>query len=155
MIRLAAGCAFAALAALAQAQQGSSLSQGVAALRSGKYTEAVEALQRAAAESPADVSVHLYLATAYMRQYVPGAQTPQNLDLANRAVQEFQTVLGIQPDNIQALQSIASLYFQRAQGAPARDRVRELDEAARCYDRILAAHPEDAIAHYSLGVIAW
>ena len=36
-----------------------------------------------------------------------------------------------------------------------RARIQKLDEAQRLYERIAAANPENAEAHYSLGMIAW
>jgi Flp pilus assembly protein TadD len=47
-----------------------SLNQGVQAFRSARYPDAVLAFQRAVDLDPSSLNARLYLATAYMQQYV-------------------------------------------------------------------------------------
>src|SRR5690242_17915308 len=75
------------------------LNTGVAAYKSARYQEAVEAFRKAVDLNPNDVTAHLYLATSYMSQYIPGAESPENLDLARRAEAEFQLVLRLEPND--------------------------------------------------------
>ncbi len=56
----------------------------------------------------------LYLATAYMSQYIPGAISPENVQLAKEAKEEFQKVLEKNPSDTTALASLASLSYQQA-----------------------------------------
>src|SRR5215472_2920959 len=82
------------------------LKQGVEAYKSARYQEAVEAFQKAVELNPNDVTAHLYLATAWMSQYIPGAESPENLGVARKAEDEFNLVLGLEPYNKVALASL-------------------------------------------------
>lgn len=76
--------------------------------------------------------------------------------MRDSAEREFQAVLGLQPDNLMAIQSLASLQYMDAQSrANPTEKVGLLDEAAQWYQKIVVAHPANKEAYYSLGVIAW
>lgn len=120
------------------------------------FAQTPEELQKAVNLNPRDVRARLQLGIAYMSQYIPGADTPQNQDLARRAEAEFQQVLQTEPKNIAALQALASLSYQQAQGRRSEtDRLRHLENAERWYQQLAEAHPSNKVAYYSLGVIAW
>jgi tetratricopeptide (TPR) repeat protein len=132
------------------------LNRGVEAYKSARYQEAVEDFQKSVDLNPNEVSPHLYLATAWMNQYIPGAGSPQNLDIQHNAETEFNRVLQLDPKNLKALQSLASLSYQEAQGMQNEDeKFRKLDEAAAWYQRVLTVDPRDKEAYYSMGVIDW
>ncbi|HWR54805.1 MAG TPA: tetratricopeptide repeat protein [Bryobacteraceae bacterium] len=132
------------------------VNKGVQAFKSAQYAEAVAAFQNAVRLKPTDVTAHLYLGTAWMSQYIPGADTPENLAAVAGATAEFQTVLQLDPKNSVALQSLASLVYFEAGGIqdPAGKQAK-LDEAQSWYERLLVVDPKVKEAHYSLGVIAW
>jgi tetratricopeptide (TPR) repeat protein len=117
----------------------------VAAYKNARYPEAVEFFKRAAELDPSFKTAHLYLATAYMSQYIPGAESPENVRLAESAHDEFQVVLKLDPKDEIATASIASLYFNQ----------RKLDEAKDWNKRLVVINPENKEAYYTLGVIAW
>lgn len=132
------------------------LNRGIEAYKSARYPEAVEDFRKAVYLRPNDVTSHLYLATAWMTQYIPGAVSPENLDLQHKAYAEFNLVLQLDPKNVTALASLASLTYQEAQGMPDLDeKLRKLDEAASWYQRVVAVDPRNKAAYYSLGVIDW
>jgi TonB family protein len=132
------------------------INQGVRDYKSARYAEAVEAFQRAVDLNPGDVTARLYLATALMSQYIPGAESPENLDLAAKAETEFRRVLDLKPNDTTALASLASLMYQQAQGMPdPENKMRKLDESASWYDKLITVDPRNKEAHYSLGVIDW
>jgi len=132
------------------------LSQGVQAYKSGRYAEAADAFQKVVNLDPTDVTARLYLATALMSQYIPGAVSPENREFAQRAKAEFREVLRLEPNNEIAINSLASLSYQEAQGMPdLSQKIPKLDEAAAWYQRALAIDPRDKEAYYSLGVIDW
>src|SRR5271157_5979839 len=85
------------------------LNQGVAAFKAARYGEAIAAFQKAADLEPESVVAHLYLGTAYMQQYIPGAVSPANSDMGFRAESEFQRVLTLDASNKVAVASMASL----------------------------------------------
>src|SRR4029079_4681981 len=69
------------------------LNQGVAAFKNAKYNEAVEHVKQAISLAPTYDVAQLYLATAYMSQWIPGAESPENLRMAQMAVDGFMKVL--------------------------------------------------------------
>src|SRR5450755_439599 len=142
----------AAVAALAVASTGcdklkarDNLNRGVQAYKNAKYPEAIDYFQKAVQLDPSFKTTHLYLATAYMTQYIPGADSPDNVRLAESAYNEFQTVLKLDPKDTLATASIASLYFNQ----------KKLDDAAEWNKKLIAIDPGNKAAYYTLGVIAW
>jgi Tfp pilus assembly protein PilF len=132
------------------------LNKGVQAFKNAKYPDAVSFFKRAIELDPSFPTARLYLATAYMMQYIPGAESAENLDMANNALKEFEQVLSTDPTNETAIESIASLHFMRSQGAPKlEDKLARLADAETWYKRMTQAHPQRKEAWYSLGVIAW
>lgn len=132
------------------------LNKGVQAFKGAKYAEAVEFFKTAIELDPEYPTARLYLATAYMSQYIPGAESPENLAYAKNALDSFQLVLETDPTNAQAIESIASLYFLRQQGAAKmEDKIALLGEAEKWYKRLTEVEPTRKEAWYSLGVIAW
>jgi TonB family protein len=132
------------------------LNRGVREYKNARYPDAVDAFQKAVDLNPNEVTPRLYLATAWMSQYIPGAESPENLDIAGKAETEFNQVLHLDPNNSVALKSIASLMYQEAQGKPNMTaKVRKLDEAASWYEKLLVVDPRDREAYYSIAVIDW
>jgi tetratricopeptide (TPR) repeat protein len=98
----------------------------------------------------------LYLATAYMSQYIPGAESPENQQNAQAAEQEFLKVLEKDPKNTVAISSLASLHYNQAQGnQPMEKKMQQLEEAKKWYTRLAEVEPNNKEAYYSLGVITW
>ena len=135
-----------ALAGVAPAQDSRTLlNQGVAAFKSAQYAEAVQWFQKAVDADPSFVTAHLYLGTAFMQQYVPGNEAPDNRAFAESALREFQKVLDLDASNRVAAASIASIYVNQKQW----------DQAQQWYQKLTVMDPADATAFYSLGFIAW
>jgi tetratricopeptide (TPR) repeat protein len=132
------------------------LNRGVQAYKSARYADAVDFFKEAVALDPANLNGRLYLATAYMSQYIPGAESPENLQVAKQAKEEFLKVLDKDANDKTALASLASLSYQQAQGMPDLDaKLKKLDEAKEWYLKLIAADPQNKEAFYSLGVIDW
>lgn len=121
------------------------LNKGVEAFKTAHYEDAIAHFQQATALDPTLPMARLYLATAYAQQVVPNLQTPENLKDANMAIQNFQKVLDQDPNNINALKGIASLYLNTEQ----------FDKAKEYQNKVLAIDPSDATAEYTIGVIDW
>jgi len=121
------------------------LGQGVQAFKSAQYPQAVERFKTAVQLDPTFPTARLYLATAYMMQYVPGAESPENMQMAGAAQDQFQKVLDQNPNNELAIASIASLYFNE----------KKLDDAKQWYEKLVSVNPKNKEAYYTLGVIAW
>jgi tetratricopeptide (TPR) repeat protein len=132
------------------------LNHGVQAYKGAHYTEAVDYFKTAVQLDPDNSVPRLYLATAYMSQYIPGAESPENLQLAKEAKEEFLKVLEKTPSDTTALASLASLNYQQAQGMPDLDqKLKKLDEAKEWYLKLIAADPQNKEGFYSLAVIDW
>jgi tetratricopeptide (TPR) repeat protein len=121
------------------------LNKGAQAFRNAQYAEAVEHFKTAVELDPTFPVARLYLATAYMQQYIPGAESPENAQMAKAAYDNFMKVLEQDPKNTVALASIASLYLNQ----------KKWDDAQQWYEKLIAVDPNNADAYYSLGFIAW
>jgi Tfp pilus assembly protein PilF len=121
------------------------LNKGVQAFKNAQYPQAVERFKTAVELDPQFATARLYLATAYMQQYIPGADSPENNQFADAARDQFQKVLQQDPKNSLAIASIASLYFNE----------KKLDDAKKWNERLISVDPKNKEAYYTLGVIAW
>lgn len=131
------------------------INKGIAAFRNAKYGDAVELFKQAAALDPDNPNARLYLATSYMSQWIPGAESPENLAFASMAKEEFLKVLEKDKNNTTALASLASLAYNQASSLTPEKKAEKFDEAAKWYKQLIEADPKNKEAYYSLGVIAW
>ncbi len=141
--------AVAALAVLGtscrQLQSRDQLNKGVQAFKNAQYPEAVESFKRAVELDPGFAAARLYLATAYMQQYIPGAESPENDQMAQAAHDQFMKVLEQNPKDKVALASIASLYLNQ----------KKWDDAQQWYEKLISVDPNNVDAYYSIGFITW
>lgn len=131
------------------------LNEGIAAFKNAHYREAVELFQKAVDLQPNDAKPHLYLATAYMSQWIPGADSPENNAYARSAETEFKRVLELDGNDKTALASLGSLAYNEAVPLKGEEKVRKLDEAMDWNQRLAAVDPTNKEAPYTMGVIAW
>jgi hypothetical protein len=132
------------------------LNKGVGAFKNAKYSDAVNFFTSAVTLDPNYTTARLYLATAYMSQYIPGAESPENTGYWKNALDQFQKVLEQSPKDTTALESIASLYIQSSQGVnDLTIKNQRLDEAASWYKKLSEADPTNKTAYYSQGFIVW
>ena len=80
-----------------------------------------------------------------MQQFIPGAESPGNLRIAEAAQSHFLRALDLAPSNKVALASLASLALNQ----------KKWDEAQQWYEKITASDPNNADAWYSMGFLAW
>jgi len=121
------------------------LNQGVNSFKAGNYVDAADNFQKAIELDPTFDVARLYLATAYVQQYVPGTETPENKKYAAAAMEEFGKVLKTDPKNLLATQSVANLYYQ----------TKDFANAVEWNKKVTEINPQDKAAFYTLGVIAW
>jgi len=133
----------------------SHLNDGVAAFKSAKYADAVEHFKQAAALDPDNPNGTLNLAVAYMAQWIPGAESPENLEFAVKAKEEFEKVLEKNPKDETALEYLGNLAFNQAKSAPTDQKMAKYDEAAMWFKKLIEADPQKKEAYYYLGVIAY
>src|SRR3954469_9451943 len=113
------------------------LNKGVSAYKNAKYSDAVSFFQEATELDPKNPNARVYLATAYMMQWIPGAVSPENVQFATKAKDEFGKVLSQDANNSVALASLASLAFNEADPLPLDQKMAKLDEAAGWYTKLV------------------
>jgi tetratricopeptide (TPR) repeat protein len=124
------------------------LNKGVNAYRNAKYEEAIDHFQQAVALDPGLVNGKLYLATALMQQYIPGVDSPDNIKLADQAIDQYQHVLDMnapRDQRLNAAKGIASLYYN----------MKKFEEAKKYNHLVSDIDPNDPDPYYSIGVIDW
>lgn len=143
--------AFAALVLLlstagcARLQSRDNLNKGVREYKQARYAEAVKFFQQAIELDPEFTTARLYLATAYMSQWIPGADSEENNQYAKAAEDNFKQVLERDPNDKLAIASIGSIYYNQ----------KKFDIAKEWNERLLKIDPQNKEALYTLGVIAW
>jgi hypothetical protein len=124
------------------------LNKGVKAYKDNHYEQAIDHFQTAVRLDPALINARMYLATAYVSQYIPGIESEENLRTAQNAIDEYQRVIDANPSREQKVNSakgIAYLYLNE----------KKWDEAKKFYRMASDLDPNDAEPYYSVGVIDW
>ena len=124
------------------------LNKGVEAYKNSHYEQAIDHFQQAVELDPSLINARMYLATAYVSQYIPGVDAPDNLRTAQQAIDEYQKVIDANPARDQKVNSakgIAYLYLN----------MKKFDEAKKYYRMASDLDPNDPEPYYSVGVIDW
>ena len=145
VLLLATGCA--------KLQSRDEMNKGVQAYRNNKYTDAVNHFKQAVSLDPGNQNAQLYLATSYMIQWVPGADSPDNKKNYDAAQAEFQKVLQQDPKNSLALASMASMAYNTAASGSEQQKEAALEDARKWNRRRIEVDPKDPEPYYYLGVI--
>lgn len=138
---------FASVSTFAQSSD-DELKLGVAAYKNSQYEEAIQHFHKATELDPANVNAHLYLATSYVSQYIPGVDSDDNIERAKSAILQYQKVLDLSTKNDQKVNSakgIAYVYLN----------MKSWDEARKYYQMASDLDPNDPENYYSMGVIDW
>lgn len=124
------------------------LNKGVQAYKGGHFESAIEHFKNAVSLDKDLKTAKLYLATAYVQQYVPGIDTPDNNANAQQAIEGYQEVLADSPsqqEKVTSIKGLASLYLN----------MKKFDQSAEYYKKAIEMDPNDPEAYYSVGVIDW
>jgi tetratricopeptide (TPR) repeat protein len=121
------------------------LTKGVQAFKNARYEEAVNHFQQSIALDPNYEDAKLYLATAYSYQVVPNLDTPENLAIAQKALDGFNAVLAKDPKDLTALKQIASINRN----------IKKFDIAKEYEKKVIAIAPNDPEAYYTVGFVDW
>ena len=124
------------------------LNKGVKSYKDNHYEQAIDHFQQAVKLDPALLVARMYLATAYVSQYIPGVEDADNIRTADEAIKEYQTVIDANPSREQKVTSakgIAYLYLN----------MKKWDDAKKYYRMASELDPSDAEPYYSIGVIDW
>ncbi|MDW5265537.1 MULTISPECIES: hypothetical protein [Acidobacteriaceae] len=121
------------------------LTKGVQAFKNAQYEEAVNHFQNSIALDPNYEDAKLYLATAYSYQVVPNLDTPENIAVAQKALDGFQATLAHDPNNLTALRQMASINRN----------IKRFEPAKEYEKKVIALDPNDPEAYYTIGVVDW
>lgn len=124
------------------------LNKGVKAYKDNHYEQAIDHFQQAVKLDPALIVARMYLATAYVSQYIPGVDDADNIRTAQDAIKEYQNVIDANPSREQKVTSakgIAYLYLN----------MKKWDDAKKYYRMASDLDPNDPEPYYSIGVIDW
>jgi len=121
------------------------INKGVAAFKNAQYEEAVSHFQTAVALDPKSANAKLYLATSYSYQVVPNLKTPENLAVAQKALDGFNEVLAKNANDLTALKQVATIYRN----------IGKLDLSKQYEQRVVDLSPNDSEAFYTIGTLDW
>lgn len=124
------------------------LNKGVKAYKDNHYEQAIDHFQEAVRLDPALINARMYLATAFVSQYIPGVDSPDNMRTAQQAIDEYQKVIDDKPSREQKVNSakgIAYLYLN----------MKRWDDSKKYYRLASESDPNDPEPYYSIGVIDW
>ena len=133
---------------LAQTTAAEEMTLGVQAYKQSRFGEAIQHFEKCVALAPENTNAHLYLATAYAQQFIPGADSPENNRMAERAIDQYQHVLDGKPvpsARINSTKGIAYLYLQ----------MNQLDDSKKYYLMALDLDPDDPENYYSISALDW
>lgn len=131
------------------------MNRGIQAYKMTHYMDAANHFRQAMQLDPTNKNAQLYLATSYMTQWIPGAESEENTRMYETAQKEFQKVLDKDPSNSIALSSMAFLTYSSASNGTPEQKEKFLEESKKWNERRIEVDPKDHEAYYSLGVIAW
>jgi tetratricopeptide (TPR) repeat protein len=126
----------------------SELKLGVEAYKNSHFEEAIQHFRKATELDPSKTNAHMYLATTYMSQYIPGVETPDNVGFAEQAIEQYQHVLDSDAESkskINSTKGIAYLYLN----------LKKFEDAKQYYQKASGLDPNDPEPYYSMGVIDW
>jgi tetratricopeptide (TPR) repeat protein len=121
------------------------INSGTAAFKAGRFPEAADHFKLAVELDPSIPNIRIYLATAYIQQYIPGTETAENKKYADAAMAELNKTLEADPKNALATAYIANLYYQ----------MKDFPKAQEWNRKAVELDPKDKGALYTLGVIPW
>jgi len=121
------------------------LIKGQTAFKNAKYEDAIGHFQEAMKLDPNLTMAELYLATAYSQQFIPGAQSPENLKNADLAIKTFESILAREPKNVSAIAGLAFIYQNTSQYRKAHD----------YYVMHSELDPNNPIPFYAIGSVNW
>jgi tetratricopeptide (TPR) repeat protein len=134
----------------AKLQARDNLNKGVRAFREAHYENAVKYFQQAVQLDPELTTAEIYLATAYAQQYVPGGRGEDNDKNAQMAIQTFEKVLQRDPNNINAVAGLASIYYNLGQNDTA-----QIQKSREYYLKYAQLDSMNPVPFYTIAVLDW
>jgi hypothetical protein len=128
------------------------LNRGIQSFKAGQTDAAIENFKQATQLDPNLLMAKLYLGTAYQSSYIPGAPSDENQRLGKQALEEYQEVLNVDPNNLDAIDRIGALLNSMASAPFSPDK---LNESKSYWQKHISLKPDDPEPYYWIGVIDW
>ncbi len=119
------------------------LNRGVRLYTEKKFPESVAEFRKAIELDSELLAADLYQAHAYRAMYIPGIRRAENTENANLAIEGFKNVLEKDPGNVNAVASIAGIYFM----------MDDLAKAKEWHLKRIEIEPENKEPYYGIGSI--
>jgi tetratricopeptide (TPR) repeat protein len=129
----------------AKAAAHNEVDEGVQAFRQAHYEDAIAHFEQAVANDPDLVVARMYLAATYLQVFQPGLDTPENVVLATKALDQYSEILRSNPSDVESLKGLAYLKLQ----------LHDFDEAREAYAKAIALNPADPELLYAAAVANW
>jgi len=137
-------------ASCAKLQARDNLNKGVRAFRESHYENAVNYFKQAVELDPDLTTAEIYLATAYSQQYIPGGRSEDNDKNAKLAIQTFEDVLKRDPNNVNAIAGLASMYQSLGQTDTT-----QFQKAHDYYMKYAQLDSSNPVPYYAIGSVDW
>ncbi|MBZ5493718.1 MAG: tetratricopeptide repeat protein [Acidobacteriia bacterium] len=129
----------------AKAAARNEVDEGVQAFRQAHYEDAIAHFEQAVANDPDLAVARMYLAATYLQVFQPGVDTPENVVLATKALEQYSEILRSNPSDVESLKGVAYLKLQ----------LNLFDEARETYAKAIALNPADPDLLYAAAVANW
>lgn len=129
----------------AKLQARDNLNKGVQAFTDAHYENAINYFKEAVRLDPELTNAEIYLATAYAQMFIPGAGSEENQKFGEMAEKTFQQVLSRDPNNINAVAGLASIYQNTTQ----------FDKSHEYYLKYGQMDPTNPVPFYAVGTVDW
>jgi tetratricopeptide (TPR) repeat protein len=139
-----------AVTSCAKLQARDNLNKGVRAFRDAHYDRAVDFFKQAVQLDPDLTTAEIYLATAYAQQFVPGGRGEENKKNADMAIQTFTNVLMRDPNNVNAIAGLASIYQSLGQ-----EDTSNLRKSHDFYMKYASLESNNPVPYYAIGSLDW
>jgi tetratricopeptide (TPR) repeat protein len=122
----------------------------VRAFRDAHYENAVTYFKTAVELDPDLTTAEIYLATAYSQQFIPGGRGEDNEKNAKLAIETFEDVLKRDPNNVNAIAGLASIYYNLGQAD-----TKYIQKSHEYYVKYAQLDSSNPIPFYSIASIDW
>jgi tetratricopeptide (TPR) repeat protein len=103
-----------------------------------QYRLAIEEYEKALEFNPELIAAYRFLGESYKNQYRAGDESPENMERANKAIENLNTALEKEPTNIQIVHSLGDMY----------DRMQRFEDAESMFLRVLDLDPTNMENYY-------
>ncbi|MEW6456575.1 MAG: tetratricopeptide repeat protein [Acidobacteriota bacterium] len=102
------------------------------------YKKAIEEYEETMKYAPNLASAHFYLGSCYQLLFKPGIESEDNKKKAEKAIEHFNRVLELDPNNKDVFYNLGDIY----------DRLRNFEQAEKYYKKILELDPKNSNNYY-------